>query len=261
MKRTAVLWILASVITLASALYQRWTGPSYPIRPTIALGGQTYKLKLERTHGGEGDQPVLIRIPDAEVHGRILWRFYPSTDEWQTLDLQRKGDLLEGFLPHQPPAGKLEYQLQLKRGSEQRLVPEKPAITRFKGDVAPELLYPHIAAMFFGMLLSTRTGVEAAFKGPRVRAQTHCTLALLFIGGLILGPLVQKAAFGELWTGVPFGWDLTDNKTLIAVLAWMWAIIRQRGQSMARWSVVAAAVVTLIVFAIPHSIWGSQLSR
>ena len=41
-------------------------------------------------------------------------------------------------------------------------------------------------------------------------------LLLLAVGGFILGPLVQNYAFGELWTGVPFGWDLTDNKTLIA---------------------------------------------
>jgi len=32
---------------------------------------------------------------------------------------------------------------------------------------------------------------------------------------------VQHYAFGQLWTGVPFGWDLTDNKTLLAALAWV----------------------------------------
>ncbi len=45
---------------------------------------------------------------------------------------------------------------------------------------------------------------------------------------MILGPIVQKYAFGELWTGIPFGWDLTDNKTLIAFLFWILAVIMNR---------------------------------
>ena len=73
-----------------------------------------------------------------------------------------------------------------------------------------------------------------------------------------MGPLVQKYAFDELWTGVPFGWDLTDNKTLIAFIAWVIAYLFNRKQESRYW-VVAAMVVTLVVFSIPHSLFGSQL--
>ena len=38
---------------------------------------------------------------------------------------------------------------------------------------------------------------------------------------MILGPLTQYYAFGALWTGFPFGIDLTDNKTLIALIGWI----------------------------------------
>jgi len=50
---------------------------------------------------------------------------------------------------------------------------------------------------------------------------------------------------------VPYGWDLTDNKTLIAGVAWLWAWWRTRGGRADRLSVVAAAVVTLGVFCDP----------
>jgi len=36
-----------------------------------------------------------------------------------------------------------------------------------------------------------------------------------------LGPLVQLNAFGDLWTGWPFGGDWTDNKTLFAFIFWV----------------------------------------
>ena len=84
-------------------------------------------------------------------------------------------------------------------------------------------------------------------------------IALLGIGGLFLGPLVQKAAFGAYWTGWPFGTDLTDNKTAVAVLAWVVAAFRARGGRDARLAVGVAALVTLAVFMVPHSAWGSQV--
>jgi hypothetical protein len=83
------------------------------------------------------------------------------------------------------------------------------------------------------------------------------TLILLAVGGIILGPLVQKIAFGELWTGVPFGWDLTDNKTLIALTFWVLAVLvnlkKRRPLFMA-----LAAIILILVFSIPHSLFGSE---
>jgi hypothetical protein len=75
---------------------------------------------------------------------------------------------------------------------------------------------------------------------------------------MILGPLVQKFAFGELWTGVPFGWDLTDNKTLIALVFWILAVIMNRKKERPLYTVLAA-VILLLVYSIPHSMFGSEL--
>jgi hypothetical protein len=93
------------------------------------------------------------------------------------------------------------------------------------------------------------------------------TISLLFVGGLVLGPLVQKYAFGEYWTGIPYGTDLTDNKTLIAFVFWLIAVVAVWNRSLhhshpwRRWFVVAASVVMLAVFVIPHSMWGSELKH
>ena len=85
------------------------------------------------------------------------------------------------------------------------------------------------------------------------------TAVFLFVGGIILGPIMQKYAFDAYWTGFPVGKDLTDTKTLIALLAWIVALIAGRGGKPARGWYVAAFVLTLIVFIIPHSVLGSEL--
>jgi asparagine N-glycosylation enzyme membrane subunit Stt3 len=96
------------------------------------------------------------------------------------------------------------------------------------------------------------------------------------VGGLVLGPFVQKYAFGAFWTGFPWGYDLTDNKTLIMWLVWaaacvvLWRSRRGRAEASAdglepgpsgsaRVSLVLAALVMVGVYLIPHSFKGSQL--
>jgi hypothetical protein len=252
-------WALAIVITLISARWQRTSGPTYPVDGAVTLGGGTIAVDLTRTHGGPGDQPVRVEAPDRAVGGEVAWRRYPTEDQWSTIPLARDGDWLVAALPHQPPAGKLEYQVRLRRGTDEATFPPRPAITRFKGDVPAAVLIPHILAMFIGMLLSTRAGLEALTSAGRPAGYARLSLLLIGVGGFILGPWVQHFAFDAWWTGVPFGWDLTDNKTLLAGLAWAFAVWRLRGGRKAPVAVIAAALVTLVVFAIPHSAWGSEI--
>jgi hypothetical protein len=113
--------------------------------------------------------------------------------------------------------------------------------------------------MFISMLVSTRAGLAAWVNSPTTRRYAWVTLLTLMGGGLVLGPIVQKFAFEAFWTGWPFGHDLTDNKTLVAVLAWIAALWRQRAKGHARGWFLAAAIVQLLVYLIPHSLLGSEL--
>lgn len=255
-------WILAIIITLFAAHYQRTTGPTYPIEGTVTFAGTKIPYNLPRSHGGTGDQPVEVQVPDTSVVGILEYRLYPTNESWSSEELVRMREKLVGALPHQPPAGKLEYRIILEKGDSQISIPPKEAaIIRFKGSVPLAVLIPHIFFMFLTMLLSTRAGLEALFNpGGNLKAYTYWTIGLLIIGGFILGPLVQKFAFGALWTGIPFGWDLTDNKTLIALVGWLIALVAvlKKGQN-ARWWVVFASIIMIAVFLIPHSMHGSEL--
>jgi len=82
---------------------------------------------------------------------------------------------------------------------------------------------------------------------------------MMFVGGFILGPIVQYNAFGQAWTGFPLGHDLTDNKTLIAFVAWMFAVAMNWKKDRP-WATVIASIVTIVIFSIPHSLRGSELN-
>ncbi|MBN1561187.1 hypothetical protein JW998_13115 [candidate division KSB1 bacterium] len=258
--KSVLLWITALIITLLSAVYQRQTGPTYPIVGVRQIDDSEVHYELLRSHGGDGDQPVVIVAADTAVRAAVVFRRYKTDDFWTRTEMQRQGDELVAALPHQPPAGKLEYHVEIRKDDAVLNIPEKEnAITRFKGDVPAWALLPHILFMFLAMLLSTRTGLQSLRKATRLPGFVLTTILFVIIGGFIFGPIVQKYAFGAYWTGLPFGADLTDNKTLIALAAWVVAFIMIRRRPTARLWALGAALVMLLIFLIPHSMHGSEL--
>jgi hypothetical protein len=258
-KRT-LLWILAFVITLGSAVFQRMTGPTHPVRTRVEVDGQACSSKLLRTMTVNKDVPVTIDAADHSVTGFVMWRRYKSNDEWARISLKREEGTLSAFLPHQPPAGKLMYLVYLeKESSRVSLTADDPVILRYKGDVPSVVLIIHVFFMFFAMVLSNRTGLEALDEKGKAWTFMLWTVGFFIIGGFIFGPLVQKYAFGALWTGVPFGTDLTDNKVLIAMLGWVVALVTNWKKRESRGWIFFAAVLMLVIYLIPHSLLGSEL--
>lgn len=257
MKKTILLWVVAVVITLASAIYQRMTGPTYPLSGEIAVNGETIKYKLFRSHGGETDAPVEIKTNNEAITGTLFWKRFKTDDEFIPVPMKYSAGKLTANLPNQPKAGKLEYYVEL---NNVKIPVEENVVLRFKGDVPGWILILHIIAMFGAMLLSTRTGLEIFRKEKdNLLKLTYWTLGFLLIGGFVFGPAVQFYAFDTWWTGFPFGTDLTDNKTLIALIVWLTAFFMYKRTSRPRVWAFGAAVVMMIIFLIPHSLRGSEL--
>lgn len=257
--KSVILWIIAVVMTIGAAVYQKRTGPTYPVRGEVVISDQKIHYDLIRSCNTGSQAPVKIIAPDTNVKGEIKFRRFKSFDNWTIEPMFRSGDTLIGLLPGLPPAGKVMYQVSLTKGETTVVVNSDPAVLRYKGAVPWFILIPHIFFIFFAMLLSTRAGLEALTKGRFTYVYTWLTVIFLAIGGLILGPFVQKYAFDAYWTGWPFGHDLTDNKSLVAFIFWVIAlIVLFRNREKRTWAVVAA-IVTLIVFLIPHSMLGSEI--
>ncbi len=282
--KSVLWWIFAIIFTIGIATYQRMTGPTYPVSGKAVVNGNLVKYKLIRTAENDKDATMSITVPDTSVSGTIVYKRYKSNDSLSKLPLFRSIDTsydasfanlwslvthkprtyqlnpdLKFLMPKQPAAGKIEYSISLNGKSEVVKLSEKPVVMRFKGPVPLLVLLPHILLMFLAMLFSTRAGIEALIKGKRTYLYALLTLIFFIPGGLILGPFVQKFAFGAFWTGWPFGHDLTDNKTALAVLGWLVAVIKLRKNPSARGWAIAAAIILLAVYMVPHSVLGSEI--
>jgi len=257
MNKTTI-WILALVVTIVAASFQRKTGPTYPKKVKVEIAGVVHKFKLIRTSNNDEDARIKIVIHDTSIVGKLNYRLFPIEDTWKTVDFVRSEETLIAYLPKQPSAGKLEYFVVLESiNNPDKKIASDHVIIRFKGNVPAWAMIPHILFMFAAMLLSTVAGIMAIVKDEKQVLFGKLTLLFLIIGGMIFGPVIQHYAFGQAWTGIPIGWDLTDNKTLIALIFWIVAVWANRKNPNLKLTILAA-IVLMVVYCIPHSLFGSE---
>lgn len=254
-----IIWIIAIVVTLTAAIYQKMTGPTYPKSQKIKVADKEYKIQFIRTNVSTKDAEIKLNLPK-EFSGIISYREYPSDKPYIKMNFNRENESLVAYLPKQAPAGKIEYFVILKYNNNVVLNNEhSPVRIRFKGQIPAFILILHILFMFSAMLLSTYSGLAALFKDKSQKLFGILTLIVLLIGGGILGPIVQRYAFGQYWTGIPYGYDLTDNKTLIALVFWIIAVIANLKKERFFYTILAS-IILILVYSIPHSLFGSQLN-
>ena len=261
--KKSVYWLLAVVITLVLSIYQRMTGPTYPKKITVELRGESYQIKLPRsgvqhdeivklpTHGDRSHE--LGAEPTGPVPMSLHYRRFPTSDDYTTVDFQWQDGEWQAALPVQPVAGKLQYYITVGGNNYPA---DEPLLIRFRNDVPASILVPHILLMFGAMLFAVYTFLLVVTRKP-YRKWLWITVGTLFVGGFILGPLVQHAAFGPWWAGFPYGTDLTDNKTLISFLFFLAALATIKWKYN-KWVVVLAVLMMIAIFTIPHSAYGSE---
>lgn len=254
MKRSTVFWILAFVITAGSGVFQRLTGPTYPLSGTATFEGASVNYHFDRSFGGSSDAPVVVPLTDSEVRATLLWKRHNTEDAFAEIPMDFAENAFKASLPAQAPLVKLDYQVQLQKNESTILLPPQPLTIRFKGEVPLWVIIPHVLAMFGAMLFSLRAGFEFFMPEPAYAKLVGWTIGLLLLGGFIFGPLMSYYAFDLFWTGWPVGSDLTDNKTLIALIGWVIAAAGLKWSKTPGAWVVAAAGVMFAIFLIPHSI-------
>lgn len=289
------LWITAITLMFGAIVYQRTTGPTYPYRGSFTAGAEEHSYKLIRSKETTSDAIVALPDPGPDAAGVLYWRRYPLQEEYTPVPLTRDmtevlaaapSDEHEGIredlegkifapLPKQPSAGKLEYYVEFRTGvsgSSEIRIPTHPEddpdaeniVIRYKDPVPSSILWPHVLFMFFSVLIGIRAGLSAIVQPRMMRAYAWTALIGMSIGGMVLGPIVQKYAFGAYWTGFPWGYDLTDNKMLIMWIVWIVGCstigLRAKAkEGIGRFVIICAMIVMMGVYLIPHSMRGSEL--
>lgn len=254
-------------------------------RPTDPIGTPTNSTSSTISSTTSSTTPLTFEAGDPLPNTQLTlhWRRLATQDPYQTLpctpdpnpnDPTSAPQRWTAHIPTQPTAAKITYYVTLTPNPEPNGLTGEPintplATLRFKNHVPAAILILHILCMFLSLLITVFTGCYALTKAPLKNVNRAALWTLLFTlaGGLIFGPLVQRYAFGALWNGWPVGQDLTDTKTLLVFLTWLIAFLvnriatprhpLSRKPRPLRLLYVAATLISLAAYAIPHSTAGS----
>ena len=271
---SAMLWCLAIVLTLLTFLYQDTTGPTEPIKRDFQTAKGVVHTDFIRSENIGTDLTVMLLDPVPQgVTAEVKYRRYASNDQYKTLPMgkieattERHGSTenVSGIGVRLPSlherAGKYEYYVYISDGSGPpvSVTGDAPIFARYKAAVPTAVLVVHILVIFASMMFALRTVMESLRKKGSYVWMIWATLISLVLGAFVMGPLVQWYAFNVWWSGIPYGFDWTDNKVLVELAFWVFALVMNTGKRRARWSVWIAGIVTLAVYFIPHSIFGSE---
>ncbi len=135
---------------------------------------------------------------------------------------------------------------------------------RAEGKASRWALIVHVYLMFVAILLfvhalyyalSVLYGMD---RSGALVASVYWGVLSFFITGFPIGWMIEKQVLGNYWEGIPFGWDITDSKTLFIFIFWLIPVIlrmrkRVSDRGFAKW-VIAGSLFTIVMFLLPHSL-------
>jgi hypothetical protein len=269
--------ILAVFMTLVVVVSARYFGPNRSYRVSATDQGVTLSHKAPRGHIGEG--PAVLELAASGLNGieasdlevALLGQVKGSSD-WERLaparietDPETSERIIVFEVPHKAPTTRYFYRFEarVKEGEPFRVERDggDPMMVKFKGHVPAWITIVHVLAMFGGFFLLIWSALYALLpalgKGdakPAARLGLWAWI-VMFVGGIPFGFLMNYYAFDVVWEAFPFGNDVTDNKTQVALILWGIATVglyRGKGRKSAVFAMVVAVLV-LALFLIPHS--------
>jgi len=237
---------------------------------------------------GPGDVKIEVKIITPQPYEDYTKKLFYKIDDgaYKSVDFTIEAgedSLKPNFIAHIPSQekGKRVYyyiMVEDKKGNKLTL-PDKietidpPFMLKFKGKVPVVLIIAHVlgmaAALFFTFLtfffaIDTLLGKDILKK---LGFSISFTAISIFIGGMLVGAWVTHYTFGGYWEGIPIGWDITDNKTLIILLYWLVMLFLMKGtifkkdeklnllkpKSLAAFTLIGV-FLTILLYLVPHSI-------
>jgi len=233
-----------------------------------------------------GDEiPLILTKVQGTSEVRLVYKI-GQDGEYQSVKMTKKPgeeDIFTASIPVHPKGVKAWYFLEavsLREGGEVKVtLPKrssgqvKPIRLKFEGKVPSYVVIPHVLCIFGAIFFATLTLLSAIdLKKGRATLRNSVklcagTILLLFIGFFPFGWAMNYFAFGVLWEAFPFGWDVTDDKSQIMLLFWLFTLFTVKGTLLGKgerknlvsdrgfvtW-VIVSFIATILILGIPHSL-------
>jgi hypothetical protein len=273
--RRIIISVVLTLLVLAAA--RRFTSG----RPAdLVSGGEDLRVfhRTVTAMVGPGQPLLKARIEPAQRAALVIRWITPPSDSVQARGMWEVGKgIYEAHLPEFPKGTKIKYWITAANvaGTQVRMPADRNRVIvlKYKGRASTAVIVAHVVFMFVAFFFMTMSFLAAIGilrgredKTNAVRAG-RWALAASFVGGWLLGVVLNRQTFGTGWEGFPFGYDITDNKTQMVFVFWLVSMLLSWGSFIGRGekrdllgrrafaiAIVASFFVSLALYILPHSL-------
>ena len=257
MKHSLILWISALLLTFLTGYIQSGTSEYYPLTGTIGIDEKKGSYRFEKIYDDKGDYTFIIRTDNPEIQAVVKWKkVYPSKrsvereneQEWKIIEMKKDKEALIAHIPKQNAGEKILYYAEIKKGELKYIIPDKPVTLLFQGYVPSMISFLSNFALFGGLLLSFRTGLEFFNENHKIKKLTLFTMGFFFVYTIAVTPLRKSYELNAINNKVVPITSLFDLQSILLFLIWITAMIVVFKVKNPKLPAMVFAIITGLVF-------------
>jgi len=260
MKHSLILWSSALFLTFITSYIQRGTSEYYPLTGTIGIDEKKVSYRFEKIYNDKNDFSFIIRTDNPDINAVVKWKkVYPSNpnlsgverengQEWKIIEMKKDKEALIAHIPRQNAGEKILYFAEIKKDRLKYTIPDRPVTLLFLGYVPSMISFLSNFALFGGLLLSFRTGLEFFNENEKIKKLTLFTTAFFFVYTIAVTPLRKSYELNAINNKVVPITSLFDLQSILLFLLWIEAMILVFKVKNQKPAAMVFAIITALVF-------------
>lgn len=251
MKQQIILWAGAFVITVVASVLLRTIDPEKPVTGTVQFGHQKVSYKFDRVYRSDDDYRVMLFSDINDLNATLEYRPAGSDSEWTKTDMKLLNGILTANIPKHPTMSKVDYKVILNYQGQSFTVPsDKGLVIKFLGRVSPQIMAWYYIALFGGIFLSMRIGLEYFNENEKIKKLSFFAFISFFFYAMLLIPVKRTYELSALGKSIPQITQLFTVGGVAIMILWIAGIISFFNVKNRKLMALSVAVLTLLVFII-----------
>ena len=251
MKQQIILWSGALTITIIFTFLLRTISPEKPVTGTVEFGNQKVGYKFDKVYRSDDDYTVMLFSDIDSLQADLEYRNSNSGESWIIIPMNNKDGMLTANIPKHPTQGLVDYKVTLKYEGQTFTVPKKNGLTlRFLGRVSPQIMAWFYIAMFGGILLSTRIGLEFFNENEKIKKLSFFAFITFVFYAMLLIPVKRTYELSAFGKSIPQITQLFSVGGVLIIVLWIGGMISFFYVKNRRLMALIVAILTFLIFLI-----------
>ncbi|MDP4116580.1 MAG: hypothetical protein Q8903_10610 [Bacteroidota bacterium] len=250
MNKNLLLWLVSFIVLYIICYIHAVTESSFPISGSLLINGQNFIYKLDKS-------AYTTKQPVVKIYSEGINSYYPVI-QWSnrrdfasidSLKMNYENGFFIGTLPIMKQPGYLNYRLKISTNKEVYYIPENSFVTmKYEGNIPSSILGVYYIALYVGLLLSIRLGLEYFSKSVKYRKLVFFIIALFFVHAFAINPLMQSFRLGVFNKHLPAISDIFLIYPLLIFLAWAICLIAIFKFTTKKTPVIITSIATILIY-------------